>query len=73
MYICHGGLLYLNIISRMVNWILLLGSIYVASILCYDIYKDYKKEHQISPLRVIGVGVCLFYVVRSMHEVLLNQ
>ena len=57
----------------MVSWILLLGSIYVASVLCYDIYKDYKKEHQISPLRVIGVGVCLFYVVRSMHEVLLNQ
>ena len=40
MYICHVRLLYLNIISRMVNWILLLGSIYVASILCYDIYKD---------------------------------
>lgn len=57
----------------MVNWILLLGSIYVASILCYDIYKDYKKERQISPLRVIGVGVCLIYMVRSIHEVLLNQ
>ncbi len=25
----------------MVSWILLLGSIYVASVLCYDIYKDY--------------------------------
>ena len=57
----------------MVSWILLLGSIYVASILCYDIYKDYKKERQISPLRVIGVGACLIYVVRSIHEVLLNQ
>ena len=56
----------------MVSWILLLGSIYVASVLCYDIYKDYKKEQQISPLRVIGVGVCLIYVVRSIHEVLLN-
>lgn len=28
----------------MVSWILLLGSIYVASVLCYDIYKDYKRN-----------------------------
>ncbi len=54
----------------MVDWILLLGFIYIVTILCYDIYKDYKKEHKISPLRLIGVGIMLIYLVRSIYRVL---
>ena len=55
----------------MASWILLLGSLYITSILCYDIYKEYKLEHKLSPLRWIAVGVCLYYVVRSFLDVFL--
>ncbi len=54
----------------MISWILLLGTIYITSILCYDIYKEYKTEHHISLLRVVAIGICLFYVVRFFCKVL---
>lgn len=54
----------------MASWILLLGSLYITYILCYDIYKEYKLEHKLSPLRWIAVGVCLYYMVRSFLDVL---
>ncbi|GEM_PF-6287717 len=53
----------------MVSWILLLGSIYITSILCYDIYKEYKIEKKISLLKLVGIGICLFYAVRFLLNV----
>ena len=54
----------------MVSWILLLGSLYITFVLCYDIYKEYKQEHKLSPLRWIAIGICLYYVVKSLIEVI---
>lgn len=54
----------------MVSWILLLGSLYITFVLCYDIYKEYKQERKLSPSRWIAIGICLYYVTKSLFEII---
>lgn len=56
----------------MIDLILLLCIVYVTSILTYDIYKDYKKDHAINKLRLVGLAICLFYTLRHLYRILIN-
>lgn len=55
---------------NMIDWILLLCLIYIMSILSYDIYKEYQIGHRINKLRFIGVGICVFYMIRCIYRIL---
>jgi len=57
-------------LKKMVSWILLLGSLYITSVLFYDIYKEYKQERKLSPSRWIAIGICLYYVTKSLFEII---